>query len=731
MRYRFRSWNDGGSRSRTVAVPESGGSLTLNLAPEYRLRASGDAPGQGVIRFSQRPEGGFYSSGALVSVTAAPETGWHFAGWTGDVSSDQRVTTVVMDGPKSLAAAFTQSEPLRLGAAKEITLPALDWPQLHSYGSGHNVFVPADAVELAVEFHSSSTAEVDMYISHGHEVGLHALSVGGTPKIEADFESRSPGASERIVIDRNSTPPLVEGMYFVGLNVQPSRQDVRGTLSASIKRRGIAKVDPRAFTFVSPSGFDPLPQPLRVRHLGNGLSRFRVESDRAWLAADPREWTWVGPGIRDLSITVNNAALLSGTHRGKLRIVIPDSERPAGGMPTGVEIPVTFVNVGPLVTVPEVSAVTIASEPRANGTYNSGAEIEVEIQFTRPVAVDGSPELALAIGNRRRRARWNRNRSARSCGESYATLMFTYMVEGSDTDADGIGVPADGLTLNGGTIRGLAGTDARLDLGRSAVADSADHKVDGSRSVIPELGGLWIVSSPQNGNIYGAGEPIEVALEFDVPVEVTGHPRLALLIGNRRVQAAFTGSNQNWVWFRHVVQAADRDTDGIGVPADGLTLNGGTIRGLAGADVRLPLGVPAIAGDPGHKVDGSRATVPVVRGLWLSGQPRRDGIYGVGEAIEVGLELTLLTEVTGRPQLALLIGNRRVQAAFAGYGDNWIWFRYVVQAGDRDADGISVPANALTLNGGTIRSVAGADATLGLGSHAVDNDSRFKVDGRE
>lgn len=72
----------------------------------------------------------------------------------------------------------------------------------------------------------------------------------------------------------------------------------------------------------------------------------------------------------------------------------------------------------------------------------------------------------------------------------------------------------------------------------------------------------------------------------------------------------------------------------------------------------------------------------------------------------------------GRGRLALDIGGNRVLADTSGFGGEALWFRNVVRAGDRDSDGVGVPADALMLNGGTIRSPAGPEARLGLGRHA-------------
>lgn len=482
VRYRFRDWSDGGSRSHTVTMPASGGSLTLNIAPEYRLRgkARGLSGGRGSIRTSPESSDGFYPSGAHVTLTAIPEPGTQFAGWLGDSPlGDDPVATVVMDHSRSLQALFTRSQPLRSGEATQVVLPASDRLELYHVGDAHYVWVPADATELAIEFRSSTPAEVAMYVNRDFVPWWRIEGAGRTLGVEVDFESRSRGGNERIVINRQSTPPLTPGAYFVALDAPLSNQNVRGTLSASVTRSGVRRATPQAFTFSAPDGVDPPPQAVRVAHLGAQPSRYRIESDQPWLAAEPQEWTRTGPGMERLSVTVRGAALGPGTHRGTLRIVIPDPDRLGDSTPTGIELPVTFVSVGHGDTIAAVSGVKIASVPRAGGTYGAGEMVEVQVHFTRPVEVTGTPELALSIGNQRRLAEWNRDGSTRSCGDAYGSLSFRYAVEHSDTDSDGIGVPAGGLTVRNGAVRNAEGIEARLDLGRHAIAAAAEHAVDG------------------------------------------------------------------------------------------------------------------------------------------------------------------------------------------------------------------------------------------------------------
>jgi photosystem II stability/assembly factor-like uncharacterized protein len=84
--------------------------------------------------------------------------------------------------------------------------------------------------------------------------------------------------------------------------------------------------------------------------------------------------------------------------------------------------------------------------------------------------------------------------------------------------------------------------------------------------------------------------------------------------------------------------------------------------------------------------------------------------------------------VTGTPQLTLAVGDDNQTATYAssGNGGTTLVFKYTIQAGDNDTNGISIRANALALDNGTIRDLAGNNATL---THsAVDNNSSYKVD---
>ena len=60
--------------------------------------------------------------------------------------------------------------------------------------------------------------------------------------------------------------------------------------------------------------------------------------------------------------------------------------------------------------------------------------------------------------------------------------------------------------------------------------------------------------------------------------------------------------------FDYLVQATDRDEDGISIPANALGLSGGTITHAASPASDADLAHGAVPADPGRKVNGSQAT---------------------------------------------------------------------------------------------------------------------------
>ena len=243
-------------------------------------------------------------------------------------------------------------------------------------------------------------------------------------------------------------------------------------------------------------------------------------------------------------------------------------------------------------TAPTVSSVTVSSSPASGMTYGAAETIAVQVGFQIPVTVTGTPQLALTIGTGTGQADY-------ASGSGTQTLTFRYTVRATDADSDGISVGASALALNSGTIQSAAMTNAMLGLGTHALANQANHKVNGAATA-PTVSSVTVSSSPASAMTYGAAETIAVEVGFQIPVTVTGTPQLALTIGTGTGQADYaSGSGTTTLTFRYTVLATDTDSDGLSIGASALALNSGTIvrrakaPHLSGRQSRLATVVPA------------------------------------------------------------------------------------------------------------------------------------------
>ena len=398
---------------------------------------------------------------------------------------------------------------------------------------------------------------------------------------------------------------------------------------------------------------------------------------------------------------------------------------------------------------PSVSGVAVASTPASGDAYAPGETITVRVSFDEAVVVTGSPLLTLDVGAHGRAAsRSGCHRQNADAQGSCRRLAFSYVVQASDEDEDGIGVAADALDANGGTIRDSGGNDADLGLGAHAISAASAHKVrPAAVDAAPSVSGVAVASTPASGDAYAAGETITVRVSFDEAVVVTGSPLLTLDVGGRGRAASRSGCHRQnadapgscrRLAFSYVVQAADEDEDGIGVAADALDANGGTIRDSGGNDADLDLGAHAISAASAHKVRGSVDTAPTVFGLSIYSTPERGDTYHADERIRVRVWFSEPVLVTGRPQLTIGVGSGVRTAVRAGcHRQNAdpvnscrrLAFEYLARLDDLDDDGISLHADAFDLNGGSVRDVSGNDADLDLTRHAIADDPAHKVAG--
>ena len=387
----------------------------------------------------------------------------------------------------------------------------------------------------------------------------------------------------------------------------------------------------------------------------------------------------------------------------------------------------------------------ITSSPAGGDTYGEGETVSVAVTFSEAVTVTGEPRVRLAVGERKRWARY-------SGGSDSATLTFTYTVKKVDVDDDGISIGKNSLKPNGGSIQDGDGNAARLK--HLALADQSGHKVQGSPAepdpdrsdgegqeepdnIAPTVSSLSIVSTPKAHGSYAAGETITVEATFSEPVFVTGAPCLLITVGQvhsglrkrpdvdkqQRPAAYVSGSGTNKLRFGYTVVMGDRARKGIAVFHHGhWAFRLRCPEGSADATIRDAADNDAVLyhswllRDPKHMVGGPDVypddrTGPAITGLQVLSSPKSGNTYRDGETILVGVTFSEPVTVSiDSPFLGIWMGSYRKEMTYRdGSGSNRLTLGYRVQSKDRDGDGISTLKNMVLVYDGKLSVTDSAD----------------------
>ncbi len=105
----FAGWGGDLSGTNTPETIAMDGHKTVTATftqEEYNLAVN--LVGNGSVDLA--PNQGIYYYGDVVTLTADPDPGWSFAGWSGDLSGVNNPETITMDGHKTVTATFTREE---------------------------------------------------------------------------------------------------------------------------------------------------------------------------------------------------------------------------------------------------------------------------------------------------------------------------------------------------------------------------------------------------------------------------------------------------------------------------------------------------------------------------------------------------------------------------------------------------------------------------------------------
>ena len=161
---------------------------------------------------------------------------------------------------------------------------------------------------------------------------------------------------------------------------------------------------------------------------------------------------------------------------------------------------------------PEVTAVSVP----ASGPYGKNKPMEFTVSFTENVFVLGFPILTLQIGSETRNALFH-------AGGGTTGLVFRYVVQTGDTDADGIAIT--GLSLNGGSIKSSSNLDADLTL--NSVASTSAITVE---TVAPQVTSVKR-KSPASQTTSSSSVTFEVEFSEDVQNVTTSYFQITSVNG--------------------------------------------------------------------------------------------------------------------------------------------------------------------------------------------------------
>ena len=305
------------------------------------------------------------------------------------------------------------------------------------------------------------------------------------------------------------------------------------------------------------------------------------------------------------------------------------------------------------------------SSTTPNGTYGVGATISINVNFSNPVVVTGTPQLALNSGGI----------ASYSSGSGTSTLTFTYTVAAGQNANPLDEASASALTLNGGTINDVnSGVPALLTV--PAPGTTGSLGVNNTIIIATSSTTVTGVSSTTANGSYGVGSVITVTVGFSNNVVVTGTPQLALNSGGTASYSS--GSGTSTLTFTYTVAAGQNANPLDEASTSALTLNGGTINdATSGTPAVLTLPAPGTAGSLGANksivIDTTAPTVTAVTSTTANGS------YGVGSVITITVGWSEAVVVTGTPQLALNSGGTASYSS--GSGTSTLTFTYTVAAG--------------------------------------------------
>ncbi|MET0266236.1 MAG: Ig-like domain-containing protein, partial [Duganella sp.] len=331
-------------------------------------------------------------------------------------------------------------------------------------------------------------------------------------------------------------------------------------------------------------------------------------------------------------------------------------------------------------TGPAIGSVSVP----ASATYRSGQQLDFTVNFNEAVTVDstgGTPALALTLDT------GGTVQAQYVSGSGTTALVFRHIVTSGQADADGVTIGA--LQLNGATLRDSASNNASLAL----------NGVAGTGGVLVDAIAPTVVSIDRAGAATTNAGSVSYVVTF-----------------SENISGASTGS-----FVLSTTGNAAGTIDSVSGSGSSYTV---TVNSVTGdGSLRLDLkasgtGITDTAGNviaAGGYTSGQAYTLDHTAPTVASVSVPSNATYNSGASLDFTVnfsEAVTVDTTGGTPRIAVTLdGPTTVYASYvSGSGGTALVFRYIVQQGDTDGDGISLNA-AIDLHGGTLKDSAGNNAT--------------------
>ena len=104
----WRAWSDGGAQGHSITAVAGGATITAEFDSRYQVLTAATPAAGGRVVLDPPPVDGYLPGGAAVTATAAPENGYAFAGWGGNLPGGEARKSFPVDGVVDLRARFAQ-----------------------------------------------------------------------------------------------------------------------------------------------------------------------------------------------------------------------------------------------------------------------------------------------------------------------------------------------------------------------------------------------------------------------------------------------------------------------------------------------------------------------------------------------------------------------------------------------------------------------------------------------